>query len=73
MKGHTTVHEVGHWFGLMHTFHGSSCNPFAGDMVDDTPQESQASSGCPIGKDSSPGQPGLDPIHNFMDYSGDSW
>lgn len=71
--GATAVHEVGHWFGLLHTFHGQSCNPAAGDMVDDTPQQRIAGSGCPIGQDSCPDLPGLDPIHNYMDYSDDSW
>ncbi|KAH6676999.1 metalloprotease [Plectosphaerella plurivora] len=70
--GKTATHEAGHWFGLLHTFQGNSCNPFAGDMVDDTPQERVSSSGCQIGKDSCPDVPGLDPIHNYMDYSADT-
>ena len=42
-----------------------------GDYVDDTPQESTSTSGCPAGKDSCPNDVGLDPIHNYMDYSTD--
>ncbi|KAL8973406.1 MAG: hypothetical protein Q9197_002352 [Variospora fuerteventurae] len=73
-QGKTAVHEVGHWFGLLHTFEGDSCAKGApGDYVDDTPQEMTATTGCPTGKDSCPGNYGLDPIANYMDYSSDAW
>jgi len=67
--GMTLVHEAGHWVDLEHTFFGA-CNA-KGDFVDDTPAMSEPTSGCPAGKDTCPA-PGLDPIHNFMDYSYDS-
>ncbi|KDR68828.1 hypothetical protein GALMADRAFT_1032396 [Galerina marginata CBS 339.88] len=71
-QGRTLTHEAGHWVGLYHTFEGESCTA-SGDMVSDTPAQSVATSGCPIKKpDSCPGQLGLDPIHNFMDYSDDA-
>ncbi|MGW6932177.1 zinc metalloprotease [Lentzea sp. NPDC054927] len=67
--GKTVTHEVGHWMGLWHTFQ-DGCKA-KNDEVADTPAQSGPSSGCPTGRDSC-SLVGLDPIHNYMDYSFDS-
>jgi hypothetical protein len=71
--GHVLAHETGHWLGLFHTFTGGCDNPF-NDLVTDTPRETPPTPGnyCPVNRDSCPKDPGLDPVHNHMAYTGDS-
>lgn len=78
-QGKALVHEVGHYFGLYHTFQNgcygntpSTCQT-SGDYVCDTPQVATPNSGCPIYVNSCHGEsPELpDLINNHMDYTND--
>ena len=69
--GRTLTHEVGHYFGLLHTFDGgcgtSSCNS-TGDTICDTNPQQSPNYGCP-GSASSCSTP--DPLANYMNYTDD--
>ncbi|MDT8411352.1 MAG: M43 family zinc metalloprotease [Vicingaceae bacterium] len=75
----TLTHEVGHCFGLLHTFQGGCSNngTGGGDMVADTPPVQTSSFGCPTSQNLCTNVPSgdfygtdvLDQIENYMSYN----
>lgn len=80
----TTVHEVGHWFGMRHIWadddSGSTGQCDSTDFVDDTPnQGAKSQSDCNLAINSCSNEAaywgGIDPpdmVENYMDYSADA-
>ncbi|KAM4064285.1 hypothetical protein HRG_006125 [Hirsutella rhossiliensis] len=71
-EGKAAVRGIGYWLGLLGTSRVRCSGQ--GDYVDDTPaaMRDESLGICPVGLDSCPDQPGLDPIHNFMSPTSDS-
>lgn len=73
--GRTTSHEIGHWFGLYHTFNGGCGTDTCadGDYVCDTPPAVNPNYGCPTINSCSNDFPNVnDQVQNYMDYSDDA-
>ncbi len=72
--GRTTTHEMGHYFNLYHIWgdDGGACS--GSDLVDDTPNQANATGGCPSGiqtdacATTAPGYM----YQNYMDYTNDA-
>lgn len=73
--GRTATHEIGHWFGLYHTFNGGCGTDLCldGDYVCDTPPAATANFGCSATNSCSNDSPDVaDLISNYMDYTDDA-
>ncbi|RYY88196.1 MAG: T9SS type A sorting domain-containing protein [Chitinophagaceae bacterium] len=69
-KGRTAVHEVGHWLGLRHIWGDTYCGD---DGIDDTPKQSNFTSGCPSGfRVSCSNNASGDMYMNYMDFTSDA-
>jgi hypothetical protein len=68
--GDQTVHQVGHWLGLYHTYQ-TACGD-AGDMVSDTPSTNKPAFGCPVGRDTCGDDDSMDAVRNYMDATDDA-
>lgn len=65
--GRTATHEVGHYLNLIHIWGDGGCN--VDDDVQDTPNCSGPSFGCPANRPVQCGNPRM--FENYMDYSND--
>lgn len=72
-QGRTLTHESGHYFSLYHIWGDDNGSCAGSDDIDDTPNQSDATSGCPTGVQTdncSTVAPGY-MYQNYMDYSSD--
>ena len=68
--GKTLLHEMGHYFGLYHTFQGG-CN--GEDGCNDTPSQNNGNNIFNCGEiNSCPDKEGNDPYNNYMNYVDDN-
>lgn len=69
--GRTLTHEVGHWFGLIHTWGDSFCGT---DYCEDTPQVSgpNNTNACVARPSRCDGVTRIPMIENYLDYTPDS-
>jgi gliding motility-associated-like protein len=71
-RGRTLTHEMGHFFGLRHTW-GDSPTCEATDYVDDTPAQTTETTGCPVHPvpDCPEGNPQPKMFQNYLDFTDD--
>ena len=70
--GRTATHEIGHWLNLYHIW-GDDTDCSGTDLIDDTPNQKDATYGCPDSPQSSctNDADGGDMFQNYMDYTDD--
>jgi hypothetical protein len=68
-KGRTLVHEAGHWLSLKHIWGDSYCGD---DHIEDTPEQSTYTPGCPSGIRRTCGNNDAGDMYmNYMDFTND--
>ncbi|MBL1279344.1 MAG: T9SS type A sorting domain-containing protein [Fluviicola sp.] len=73
--GRTAAHEIGHWFGLYHTFNNGCGTDLCtdGDYVCDTPPQDAPSFNCAVINSCSNDSPDVDDQkENYMSYTNDA-
>lgn len=73
--GRTATHEIGHWFGLYHTFNNGCGDDVCtdGDYVCDTPPQASPSFNCQTINSCSNDSPDVsDQKENYMNYTNDA-